>query len=87
MAKSKKKKGTPTAHDQRALLVSLYKKFAWADALHREYDRYEARDRDFMRSGLENKAVRLKRRSKRTCTSVCGLACSMLLSRAGRCYV
>ncbi len=57
MPKNKRNEGTPTSDDQRALLVSLYKKFVWADALRREYERYEARDRDFMRSGLENKAV------------------------------
>ncbi len=43
--------------DQRAVLVSLYKKFVWADALRREYERFFVRDHEFMRSGLEQGTI------------------------------
>jgi hypothetical protein len=43
--------------DTRAVLVSLYKKFVWADFLRRKYERYRDRDAEFMRVGLEEKKV------------------------------
>jgi len=43
--------------DTPAMLVSLYRKFVWADALRRECERFRERDADFMRSGLEHRAI------------------------------
>jgi len=45
------------AADTRAVLVSLYRKFVWADFLRREYERYRDRDAEFMRVGLEERKI------------------------------
>lgn len=47
---------TPDGPDPLAL-VSLYKKFVWADELRREYERTATRDAEFMRAGLERGVV------------------------------
>ncbi len=43
--------------DQKAILISLYKKFVWADAMRSEYERVYARDQEFITSGLEQKTI------------------------------
>src|SRR3989442_11676617 len=43
--------------DTKARLISLYKKFVWADGLRREYQRVYARDQEFISSGLAQKTI------------------------------
>ena len=56
-SQDEEKPETPAPLDQKAILISLYRKFVWADALRREYDRVYARDKEFIDSGLTQKNI------------------------------